>query len=51
MTAQGLGALPSPPIGSSITLWLGFAAVVKPACARLDGSSARPMATAQAGAR
>jgi hypothetical protein len=51
MTAQGLGASPSPPIGGSITLWPGFAAVLKPACARLHGSSERPTATALAGVR
>ena len=35
----------------SIALWLGFAAVLKPACARLHGSEHRPMATALAGAQ
>jgi MFS family permease len=35
----------------SIALWLGFAGVLKPACARLNGSEGRPMATALAAAR
>jgi MFS family permease len=35
----------------SIALWLGFASVLKPACARLNGSEHRPMATALAGAQ
>jgi MFS family permease len=35
----------------SIALWLGFAAVLKPACARLNGSADRPIATALAGAQ
>ena len=34
----------------SIALWLGFASVLKPACARRDGSDDRPMATALAAA-
>jgi MFS family permease len=33
----------------SIALWLGFAAVLKPACARPNGSEDRPMAIALAG--
>jgi MFS family permease len=54
--AQGIGysamfvILGSFALGS-IALWLGFAAVLKPACARLHGSGARPMATALAGAQ
>jgi MFS family permease len=35
----------------SIALWLGFASVLKPACARRDGWGDRPMAAALAGAR
>ena len=35
----------------SIALWLGFASVLKPACARHDHSGERRMATALAGAR
>jgi MFS family permease len=34
----------------SIALWLGFASVLKPACARLNVSDGRPMAAALAGA-
>ena len=54
--AQGIGysamfvILGSFALGS-IALWLGFAAVLKPARARLHGSGARPMATALAGAQ
>jgi MFS family permease len=54
--AQGIGysamfvILGSFALGS-IALWLGFAAVLKPACARFHGSSVRPMAAALAGAR
>lgn len=54
--AQGIGysamfvILGSFALGS-IALWLGFHAVLKPACARLHGSGARPMATALAGAQ
>jgi MFS family permease len=53
--AQGIGysamfvILGSFALGS-IALWLGFASVLKPACARLHGSSAGPRATALAGA-
>jgi MFS family permease len=53
--AQGIGysamfvILGSFALGS-IALWLGFAAILKPACARLNGSEHRPMATARAGA-
>jgi MFS family permease len=35
----------------SIALWLGFASVLKPACARLNVSDGRPRATALAGAQ
>src|SRR5450755_4329186 len=35
----------------SIALWVGFAAILKPACARHQGAAARPMATALAGAQ
>jgi MFS family permease len=54
--AQGIGysamfvILGSFALGS-IALWLGFADVLKPACARLHGSGARPTATALAGAQ
>ncbi len=54
--AQGIGysamfvILGSFALGS-IALWLGFAAVLKPACARPHGSGAHPMATALAGAQ
>ena len=54
--AQGIGysamfvILGSFALGS-IALWLGFAAVLIRACARLHGSGARPMATAPAGAQ
>ncbi|MEO6840650.1 MAG: MFS transporter [Bradyrhizobium sp.] len=34
----------------SIALWLGFASVLRPACARRDGSDVRPAATALAAA-
>jgi MFS family permease len=54
--AQGIGYSPMFVIlGSfalgSIALWLGFAAILKPACARWNGSSDRPIATALAGAQ
>jgi MFS family permease len=54
--AQGIGysamfvILGSFALGS-IALWLGFAGVLKPACARLNRSEDRPMAAALAGAR
>jgi MFS family permease len=54
--AQGIGysamfvILGSFALGS-IALWLGFAAVLKPACARLNGPEHRPIATARAGAQ
>ena len=54
--AQGIGygamfvILGSFALGS-IALWLGFAAVLKPACARLHGSSAHPRVAALAGAQ
>jgi MFS family permease len=35
----------------SVALWLGFSRLLKPACARRDGSSDRPMASVLAGAR
>jgi hypothetical protein len=35
----------------SVALWLGFASVLKPACARRDHSEGRRIATALAGAR
>lgn len=35
----------------SVALWLGFASVPKPACARQDRSGGRRIATALAGAR
>jgi MFS family permease len=53
--AQGIGysamfvILGSFALGS-IALWLGFAAVLKPACARLNGSERGPIATARAAA-
>jgi MFS family permease len=54
--AQGIGysamfvILGSFALGS-IALWLGFAAVLKPACARLNGAERRPIAAALAGAQ
>jgi MFS family permease len=35
----------------SIALWLGFAAVLKPACARRDNAGNQPMAPALAAAQ
>lgn len=35
----------------SVALWLGFASVLKPACARRDHTVDRRIATALAGAR
>ncbi len=35
----------------SVALWLGFASVLRPACARHDHPGARPAATALAEAR